>query len=69
MGPQQNAFVERFNGTMRDELLNGEEFESLVEARVVIGAWIEQYNCERPHRGLGMMTPAAFAAAWKAVST
>ncbi len=63
--PQQNAFVERFNGTMRDELLNGEEFDSVVEARVVISAWIEQYNTERPHRGLGMMTPAAFAAAWK----
>ena len=36
--PQQNALVERFNGTMRDELLNGEEFDSVLEARVVIGA-------------------------------
>jgi putative transposase len=60
--PQQNPFVERFNGTMRDELLNGEEFESLLEAQVVIGAWVEHYNQERPHRGLGMMTPRAFAA-------
>jgi putative transposase len=60
--PQQNAFVERFNGTMRDELLNGEEFDSLTEARVVIAAWVEQYNTLRPHRGLGMMTPSAFAA-------
>ena len=60
--PQQNSFVERFNGTMRDELLNGEEFDSLTEARVVIGAWVEQYNTLRPHRGLGMMTPSAFAA-------
>jgi putative transposase len=34
--PQQNPFVERFNGTMRDELLNGEEFDSLLEARVVM---------------------------------
>jgi putative transposase len=66
--PQQNAFVERFNGSMRDELLNGEEFDSLLEARVVIGAWVEQYNSQRPHRGLGMMTPAAFAAAYKAGS-
>lgn len=66
--PQQNAFVERFNGTMRDELLNGEEFDSLVEASVVIGAWVEQYNRRRPHRGLGMMTPADFAAACKAGS-
>jgi transposase InsO family protein len=60
--PQQNAFVERFNGTMRDELLNGEEFDSLTEARVVIAAWADEYNTLRPHRGLGMMTPSAFAA-------
>jgi transposase InsO family protein len=56
--PHQNPFVERFNGTMRDELLNGEEFDSVVEARVVIGEWLELYNTQRPHRGLGMMTPA-----------
>jgi putative transposase len=53
--PQQNPFVERFNGTMRDEILNGEEFDSLLEARVVILGWVERYNSERPHRGLGMM--------------
>ena len=57
--PQQNPFVERFNGTMRDEVLNGEEFDSLTEARVVIAEWLETYNRVRPHRGLGMMTPAA----------
>lgn len=60
--PQQNPFVERFNGSMRDELLNGEEFESLLEARVVIAAWVDRYNSERPHRGLGMMTPLQYAA-------
>jgi putative transposase len=60
--PQQNPFVERFNGTMRDELLNGEEFDSLLEARILIDAWREQYNTLRPHRGLGMMTPNDFAA-------
>jgi Integrase core domain len=60
--PQQNAFVERFNGTMRDEVLNGEEFDSLLEARVVIGNWLLEYNTLRPHCGLGMMTPAAYAA-------
>jgi len=63
--PQQNAFVERFNGTMRDEVLNGEEFDSLLEARVVIADWVVEYNTLRPHRGLGMMTPAAFAAAYE----
>ena len=60
--PQQNCYVERFNGTMRDELLNGELFHTVLEARVVIGHWLEGYNSSRPHRGLGMMTPAAFAA-------
>ena len=59
--PQQNPYVERFNGTMRDELLNGEEFDSLLEARVVIASWMDQYNSLRPHRGLGMMTPSQFA--------
>ncbi len=63
--PQQNAFVERFNGTMRNEVLNGEEFDSVLEARVVINEWLITYNTVRPHRGLGMMTPAAFAASQK----
>jgi transposase InsO family protein len=66
--PQQNAFVERFNGTMRDELLNGEEFASVLEARVLITNWLVEYNTLRPHRGLGMMTPNQFAANWKAGS-
>jgi len=60
--PQQNPYVERFNGTMRDELLNGEEFDSLLEARVLVANSIEQYNTLRPHRGLGMLTPSAYAA-------
>jgi transposase InsO family protein len=63
--PQQNAFVERFNGTMRDELLNGEEFDNLLEARVVISNWLVEYNTLRPHRGLGLLTPAAYAASIK----
>ena len=66
--PQQNAYVERFNGTMRDELLNGELFRSVLEARVVIGRWIETYNTIRPHRGLGYKTPAAFYESLKAGS-
>jgi putative transposase len=60
--PQQNCYVERFNGSMRDELLNRETFRTLTEARVVIGAWLDQYNNFRPHRGLGMRAPAVFAA-------
>jgi len=63
--PQQNAYVERFNGTMRDETLNGEEFNNVLEARVVLEAWVEEYNERRPHRGPGMKTPRQFAAEWK----
>jgi transposase InsO family protein len=61
--PQQNAFVERFNGTMRNETLAGEEFHNVLEARVVLAEWVGEYNARRPHRGLGMMTPLQFAAA------
>lgn len=64
--PQQNCYVERFNGTMRDQLLNGELFHTVTEARVVIGEWVELYNTVRPHRALKMKTPAAFGAAWTA---
>jgi putative transposase len=59
--PQQNPYVERFNGTMRDELLSGEEFDSVLEARVIVKAWLEEYNTRRPHRGLGMRTPLQYA--------
>jgi transposase InsO family protein len=59
--PQQNPFVERFNGTMRRDLLDVEEFDSVLEARVLVDAWNLEYNTERPHRGLGYMTPLAFA--------
>ena len=46
---------------MRDEVLDGEEFANVLEARVVLAAWIEEYNSQRPHRGLGMKTPRQFA--------
>jgi transposase InsO family protein len=58
--PWQNPFVERFNRTMRDEVLNGESFHNVTEARVVITGWLHEYNTLRPHRGLGMKTPQAF---------
>ncbi|MFI7589945.1 IS3 family transposase [Spongisporangium articulatum] len=64
--PQQNCYVERFNGSMRDELLDGELFHSVLEAKVVIGRWIDDYNHRRPHRGLGMITPVAFDKAERA---
>ena len=60
--PQQNCYVERFNGSMRDELLNGETFRTVTEVRVVVNGWLEHYNQTRPHRALRMKTPAVFAA-------
>jgi len=60
--PMQNGYVESFNGRMRDELLNETLFLSLDHARVMIAAWAQDYNQERPHSSLGYETPAAFAA-------
>jgi transposase InsO family protein len=59
--PTQNCYIERFNGSMRRELLNGELLHSVLEAKVVIGEWLELYNTRRPHRGLRGKTPAAYA--------
>lgn len=59
--PQQNCYIERFNGSMRRELLNGEMFHSVLEAKVVIDEWLELYNTRWPHRGPGGRTPAAYA--------
>jgi putative transposase len=64
--PWQNPFVESYNGRMRDELLNLELFENAFEAQVVIDDWRWEFNNVRPHRSLGMATPAEFAARWKA---
>ena len=63
--PTQNAFVESFNGRMRDELLNETLFMSMGHAREKIAAWADDYNTGRPHSSLGYATPAAFAAELK----
>ncbi|MDB5725935.1 MAG: putative transposase [Novosphingobium sp.] len=60
--PTQNAYVESFNGRIRDELLNETLFTSIAHARKKIAAWVHDYNVERPHSSLGYATPAAFAA-------
>jgi putative transposase len=60
--PTQNAFVESFNGRMRDELLNETLFMSIGHAREKIAAWVDDYNTGRPHSSLGYASPAAFAA-------
>lgn len=59
--PQQNGYVESFNGKMRDECLNMSWFENLFDARRKIAAWQQQYNEERPHSALGYQTPGEFA--------
>jgi putative transposase len=56
--PWENGYRESFNGKLRDELLNGEVFYSLAEARVVIEGWRRHYNTSRPHSALGYRPPA-----------
>lgn len=58
--PVQNAFIESFNGKLRDECLNQHWFVSLEEARRIIKLWRIDYNTTRPHSSLGYMTPEAF---------
>jgi transposase InsO family protein len=59
--PNQNAYVESFNGRFRDECLNEHWFVSLAHARAVIEAWRHEYNDERPKKSLGGLTPAQYA--------
>ena len=56
--PWENGYCESFNGKLRDELLNGEIFYSLKEAKIVIEQWRRQYNTVRPHSSLGYRPPA-----------
>ena len=60
--PEQNAYVESFNGKFRDECLNEHWFADLEEARDEIEAWRQDYNQQRPHSALGYRTPEEFAA-------
>lgn len=56
--PWENGYCESFNGKLRDELLNGEIFYSLKEARIVIEQWRNHYNTLRPYSSLGYRPPA-----------
>ncbi|HFK1825293.1 IS3 family transposase [Stenotrophomonas sp. GD03908] len=60
--PNQNAYVESFNGRLRDECLNEHWFPTLLHARTSIESWPRDYNEERPKRALGGLTPAQYAA-------
>jgi putative transposase len=63
--PAQNAFIESFNGRLRDELLNETLFRSLVQARLLLETWRTDYNHHRPHSKLGWLSPADYAARWR----
>ena len=67
--PWENGYVESFNSRFRDELLNGELFLSLADARWVVDRWRLDYNHHRPHSALEYQTPAEFAARWAASTT
>ena len=56
--PWENGYIESFNGKFRDELLNGEIFDTVIEARIIIERWRKQYNTKRPHSSLGYRPPA-----------
>jgi putative transposase len=59
--PAQNAFVESFNGRLRDECLNETLFTSMAQVRTVLAAWRDDYNAVRPHSKLGGRTPVEAA--------
>jgi len=58
--PMENAFIESFQGKLRDECLNLHWFTALADARGKIETWRQEYNTERPHRSLGNCTPCEF---------
>lgn len=62
--PQQNGFIESFNGRFRDECLNEHWFLSLAAARRIVEAWRRDYNENRPHSSLGNLTPMEYLAAY-----
>lgn len=60
--PGRTRFIESFNSRLRDECLAVEQFDTLLEAQVVIEDWRIDYNINRPHSALGMLAPADYAA-------
>jgi putative transposase len=58
--PNQNAYIESFNGRFRDECLNEHWFLSLAQTRTIVEAWRVDYNAARPHSSLGNVSPAEF---------
>jgi putative transposase len=56
--PWENGYIESFNGKLRDELLDRELFDTMLEAKVLIERWRRHYNTVRPHSSLGYVPPA-----------
>ena len=67
--PTDNAFIESFNGRLRQECLNQNWFTSLAEARQTVEAWRHDYNEYRPHSSLDQKTPSEFVAGWQQTRT
>lgn len=63
--PTQNSYVERFNRTFRDEVLNMYVFKTLTEVPEITENWLTEYNEERPHDSLGDLTPYEYMATSK----
>jgi putative transposase len=55
--PAQNAYIERFNRTYREEVLNRHLFKTIADAQAITDQWLQEYNGERPHESLGNLTP------------
>ncbi|MBN9446909.1 MAG: transposase, partial [Bosea sp.] len=56
--PWENGYCESFNSKLRDELLNGEIFYTLAEAKIIVESWRRHFNTVRPHGSLGYEPPA-----------
>ena len=63
--PAQNAYVERFNGTYRSEVLDLHQFPNLDEARSATAQWLTVYNEQRTHSAIGHLPPLAFKQRWQ----
>ena len=66
--PWENGYIESFNGKLRNELLNGEIFDTITEARVITEQWRRHYNTVRPHSSLGYRPPAPEAHPFRQVA-
>ena len=63
--PTDNAFIESFNGRLRQECLNQNWFVTLEDAREIVETWRQDYNQERPHSSLNQRTPSEFVLRWQ----